>query len=551
MAVTAITQPPQPLERRPEARAFKIEDLLAEVRLGRVRIPSFQRPLSWDRADARKLVDSLYRGYPVGTLLFWETTAEPGEMRFGSVSVSASARTDALWVVDGQQRIVSLARVLLPSEPEGDEFALYFDLDRGEFVMPPALTARQQDPSRWLPMTAVLNSENLMEWLLDRAPISKERRERAIQVGKRIREYDIPAYVVRTDSEEILREIFGRVNSAGKQLEAVQVFDALHGARSPSRPATIREIVAELEALEFGRVEEKILYRLLRVLQGVDVIEGGGDGPLRLSVSEAEFAYRQTAETAKRVIQFLKEGVGIPHYELLPYKQPLVTLGKFFSHHPDPNSRSRELLVRWLWRGALNGAHQGNTVSMRSALARIVPASEEDSVQGMLKMVRERPAASPVAADPFNFRHAVSKLQALALMELAPRDLESGSPLQLGEILSRRLSDQEPPFSPVIASVSGNHRNLVQSAANRLAHPNRTGGLRRLLLKVTDPVILVSHGITEEAMQVLRDGDAAQFLAIRAEYLNPHFQRFFERHARWDEPARPSLASLVVADEED
>ena len=89
------------LDRRPEARAFKVEDLLAELRQGRMRIPSFQRGIRWRREDAAKLLDSLYRGFPIGTLLFWETSAEAGDVSFGTVRFSGGSRSDALWVVDG------------------------------------------------------------------------------------------------------------------------------------------------------------------------------------------------------------------------------------------------------------------------------------------------------------------------------------------------------------------------------------------------------------------------------------------------------------------
>lgn len=206
--------------------------------------------------------------------------------------------------------------------------------------------------------------------------------------------------------------------------------------------------------------------------------------------------------------------------------------------------------MRWLWRGALNGAHRGDSVSTRDALDRIDPDSEEQSVQGILEMVKQRPTVLPDVADPFNFRFAASKLQALAIMEFGPRDLEKGTLLHLGAFLDNVASDRKLPFPAVIASISGRHTGCVQSVANRLAHPSRAG-LRGLLLSVTDRDVLASHGITEAAIQALRNGVAEQFLNLREEYLRPHFQDFFERHARWDEPDRPSLASLLVADEED
>lgn len=547
--MTEINPTPEPLERRPEARVYKIEDLLTEVKLGRVRIPSFQRGFKWEREDAVKLLDSLYRGYPVGTLLFWETEAQPGEMHFGSITISAGGRTDALWVVDGQQRIISLARVLLPTNSEQDEFALYFDLEQAEFVNPPPPVKRNEDPTRWLPMTEVLDSERLLQWLTKESPFYyKDRLDRAIQLGKRIREYEIPIYIVRTDNEGFVFEVFFRSNFFGKRLEAPEVFDALHGARFPSRLSTIPEVVADLEGLGFGHVEEKNLYRLLRVLQGMDALRRVGEWPLYLSENAAETAYRQTAEAARLAIQFFKQNASIPFYKLLPYKHLFITLGKFFHYYPQPQPRSLELLVRWLWRGALSGAHQGNTVAIQQALARIIPKSEEESVQRLLAMVKARPANTPDVGIPFKFNHAASKLQTLALMEFQPRDLETGELLSLDELFGP--TDKELPLPQVIAYQAEANNPLMRSVANRLIQPLRKGGVRRLL-NATDPEILISHGITEPAMAALQKGDAEQFLALRAEYLRVHFQQFFDRHARWDEPDRPSLSSLVVSDEED
>ncbi|OYY94572.1 MAG: hypothetical protein B7Y41_07030 [Hydrogenophilales bacterium 28-61-23] len=537
---------PAPLERRPEARAFKVEDLIAELRLGRVRIPSFQRGFKWKREDAAKLFDSLYRGFPVGTLLFWETRAEAGEVTFGAVRVSAGARSDALWVVDGQQRLVSLARVLLARQPDKDAFALYFDLDSGRFVPPPSDLG--DDPSRWLPMTEVLESEQLMQWVFAHTADNKPRRERAFTLGTRIRDYEIPAYLVRTDNEDTLREVFGRINSTGKKLQQSEVFDALHGAWSPNRTATIPQIALELELLDFGRVEEKLLYRLLRVLQGEDVVERSDDGPLRLSEIEAEKAYRQTTDAAKRVIQFLMEDAGIPRYDLLPYKQPFVLLGKFFHLYPSPQPRSRELLARWVWRGALNGVHSGDTASTRANLERIVSDGEEASVQRLLEMVARKPKELPEVDSPFNFRHADSKLQVIALLDLGPRSLEAGEALYVGHGFGLVFNEDTP--IPLPALIQSHHQGLEQSVANRLIHPKQTK-LRQRLTQVSDPAILASHGIPETAMIALRNGDAARFLAERAKFLRDHFQRFFSRHARWDESDRPSIKSLLEATEED
>jgi hypothetical protein len=549
------THQPESLTRRSDASAVKIEDLLADVRRGRVRVPSFQRPFKWVRKDAQDLLDSLYRGYPVGTLLFWETIAEAGVMQFGSVRVSGDARPDGLWVVDGQQRIVSLVRVLLAAPPQSpsdapDDFALYFDLEKRQFIPPPAPDALQSDPSRWLPMTSVLDSEHLLQWTFAHSQgAPAQRRETAFQLGKRIREYEIPAYYVRTDNESTLREIFGRANSKGKRLEANEVFEALHSSRGAQRPASLAQVADELTDTHFGRVEDKILYRLLRVLHGADVSERSGDGPLRLGTEESLLAYATTASAARSAVQFLKGPAGIGHYKLLPYKQPLVTLGQFFHHHPTPSPRSRELLVRWLWRGALNGSHLGDTVSSRRALALINPADESASVQAMLAMVGQRPKATPQAEAPFHFRHAAGKLLALAMIDLEPRSLLNGEILSLTELLEDTAGTEAAPF-PTLLHAARLPPALGRSAANRVAHPAATG-LRTHLLKVSDENVLRSHGINSLAFEALRAGNLPSFLSQRSRFLASYAAHFFLKRARWDETDRPALNALVVSEEAD
>jgi len=305
-----------------------------------------------------------------------------------------------------------------------------------------------------------------------------------------------------------------------------------------------------LEKLDFGHIEEKILYRLLRVLQGFDIVAGTKTEPPRLTAEEAEQAYQQTTEAATSVIQFLKSDVGIPHYDLLPYKQPFVTLGKFFHHHPQPSPRSRELLARWIWRGALNGTHQGNTVSTRNALLRIIPESEQRSIEGMLEMVKQKPSQMPSVKEKFNFRYAGSKLLALAFIDIVPRNLKTGNLLDVSELFIQQQSEKDAlPLRQIFTHSIKGDKDLLQSAANRLFHSTQAG-LRKLLIDTNDPEVLLSHGITFAAKDSLNKGHDKDFLIQLSEWLQSRVDLFFKRHARWEESDRPVISSLLVADEE-
>ncbi|MXW94353.1 MAG: DUF262 domain-containing protein [Acidimicrobiaceae bacterium] len=85
--------------------AYMIED----IEKGKIALPDIQRPFVWQSAQVRELFDSMYRGFPVGTLMFWETGADVGVRQVGGGENDDVAR---LLIVDGQQRLTSLFAVL-------------------------------------------------------------------------------------------------------------------------------------------------------------------------------------------------------------------------------------------------------------------------------------------------------------------------------------------------------------------------------------------------------------------------------------------------------
>lgn len=83
---------------------WTVNSLVARVEDGTIQLPDLQRPFVWPAAKVRDLFDSMYRGYPVGELMFWDVPAE-GETR----AISRDAQLGASHqIVDGQQRLTSL-----------------------------------------------------------------------------------------------------------------------------------------------------------------------------------------------------------------------------------------------------------------------------------------------------------------------------------------------------------------------------------------------------------------------------------------------------------
>src|SRR5271166_1352081 len=96
---------------------WTVQNLVAAVQSGSLRLPDIQRPFVWEKVKVRDLVDSIYRGYPVGELMFWNIAGDEDTRAIGTGAKTQSAKEK---IVDGQQRLTSLY-VVLTGEPVVDD----------------------------------------------------------------------------------------------------------------------------------------------------------------------------------------------------------------------------------------------------------------------------------------------------------------------------------------------------------------------------------------------------------------------------------------------
>ena len=88
---------------------YSLSKLVHDIDCGEIGLPDIQRPFVWKSAKVRDLFDSMYRGFPVGYLLFWSNPSGGGSRQIGTAKKQAIPR---LLIVDGQQRLTSLYAVL-------------------------------------------------------------------------------------------------------------------------------------------------------------------------------------------------------------------------------------------------------------------------------------------------------------------------------------------------------------------------------------------------------------------------------------------------------
>jgi hypothetical protein len=88
---------------------YTVGSLVDFIGLGQIGLPDIQRPFVWPNTKIRDLFDSMYRGYPVGYLLFWQNAYTDDARVIGS---DAKQKVPSLLIVDGQQRLTSLYAVV-------------------------------------------------------------------------------------------------------------------------------------------------------------------------------------------------------------------------------------------------------------------------------------------------------------------------------------------------------------------------------------------------------------------------------------------------------
>ena len=216
-----------------QTTSYPLSLLIQEIDQGSLGLPELQRPFVWTNAKVRDLFDSMYNGYPVGTLLLWNTGAGAGSRQIGG---NPKDHVPQKCIVDGQQRLTS-AYAIMTGTPVTEKnytkrtIRLGFNARKEQFEVSNA--AIEKDPDFIPDITALWKEgyKSTVRSFFQR--LTKSRKECLTQQEEdelednidRVRDlllhYRFQALVLsQSASEEQMAEIFVRINSKGVHLNA-------------------------------------------------------------------------------------------------------------------------------------------------------------------------------------------------------------------------------------------------------------------------------------------------------------------------------------------
>jgi hypothetical protein len=529
--------------------------LIGRVQEGAIRVPDFQRPLRWGADDVVKLFDSILKGYPVGSLLFWKRHFAASEIRVGSARIQVPATDDGWFVVDGQQRMTALAASLLDLPQHGDtRWDVVFDPRTSSFIHQPGAGAGD---TRCVPLRALGDLRRLGRWFRE-CELSEDEQTRVEAVQQRLLDYEIPVYITETEDVDALRGVFARMNSTGVRMRADEVFQALLGSRGGSKT---RRTGVDLDLLQraadvdgFGQPPRTEILKALLAMSGLDpskrLDDLGDEAVGRLVGSDdAAEALARTAAFLQAPVEANEPGCGIPAYAFIPYPVAFVLLARWFHLFPEPDAATRRALGQWLWRGVATGVHQRAAVSaMRLQVREIREGEMARSLESLLDAVGD-PGSREWSLDPFHAAHAASRVEMIALLSRAPRDRMG--PISWRALLSSGGRVAREVFT--IAELEGELRKLARTAANRVLLDSRPTHLVTELRSwswARDRQALESHLIDEAGLHALQTNDRNAFFVQRGARIRALVSSLVSRRAGIGQPRILPVAAYYDAPED-
>lgn len=326
----------------PERKPF---ELVRMVKDGEIEIPEFQREFVWSNKQVEDLADSIYNGYPIGLITLYRL---PRELREG--------RNAQYWVLDGQQRILSLYLIFNGSIEEAGrtkKLWVWFNPRTEEFqsTEPPRRLGEE-----WVNLSEVLNmtDEQLVRFMQNRP---SGERDKIHVLWLRFRDYNVLVHELHEDLDlDRLGDIFVRINFAGTRVKGAEVYSTMLAVTQPGIVDELRKFVKTLDwDIDYGvamrtfmafltdgkvRLESRVLDQAAKLKE---VLQSKRD-----SIPDI---LNKTKSSIKSAIELLRDpsklAIVSPSQDFIPSQNVLVTMAYYIGKKRELSDKEKRGLLGW------------------------------------------------------------------------------------------------------------------------------------------------------------------------------------------------------------
>jgi hypothetical protein len=420
-----------------------INDILEQVKNGQIRIPAFQRGFVWDAERVAYLMDSIYKGFPFGSLLLWQSKERlDTERDLGPFKVpDLKEDYPVFYVLDGQQRITSIFGVFQHGlEPTEDAawLDIYFDLNADQSAQENQFIALKKDEAedaRYFPLRSLFDIENYSN--LTREMENKDALRRIDDMRNRFTTIQIPAQITKTEDRATVAIIFERVNRQGVALNTFQLLTAWTWSTDFLLQAQFEELSDEIEPFGFSDVGADTNL-LLRCCSAVLTGDASPKALMELNGENVRNNFDKITNGIKYAIDYLRTNFKVERLSNLPFSTQIVPLSVFFAVPGNKEAsyadEQRQKINRWFWRSSLSRRYSSGVLrNLKTDIEEM--ANLRDGKESKLGDFPVTASEEFFTENIFGIGNVNTKTFILLLAANNPRSFISGAQVDLAEKL--------------------------------------------------------------------------------------------------------------------
>lgn len=339
---------------------YFVKDLINDLERGRIRIPSFQRGFVWEPERVSYFIDSIYKGFPFGSILLWRTKNPlRTERNLGPYKLPNNDPEYPIdYALDGQQRITSIFGIfqnsLVAEENESTNWTnIFFELNSTESIPFRYLDDPDNyDSNQFFPLKYVFDSPRYRQIT---RKLNEDLASQIDDLVDRFTKARIPVERFETEDMKYVATVFERINRQGVDLDTFQLLSAWNWSEDFDLQEKFREISEELEPFGFKDIGSDLL---LKCCSGVIMNSSKTEAFIELPGSEVRHKFDEIRIGIFRAIDFLKTELNVFSLKLLPMENILVVLTSFFASpekQPPPIPQEQYQIIRkWFWRSCFS-----------------------------------------------------------------------------------------------------------------------------------------------------------------------------------------------------
>ena len=499
-------------EPRLEHQTLKVKQLVDDYRAGRIVIPEFQREYVWRESKAPRLIDSLYRRFPISSFLLWVSSDNVRPRRNSPRPVWGSTIN---WLIDGQQRLITLSRAM-----NGDEgIDIVFNPINEEFRLSNVATKKN---GNWFRVCQLLDDNQYRE--LRRNIVCRgdaDKLEKRFERVREILDYEIPIVRMVDHSFDSAVKAFTRINTLGVRLKKEDIESAQIAARHTGFIAD--SVVPFLTRLRDQGFTRLTIMHLFRACAFVATPDGRNRTPLHeLNPQDVMSAWTTTEKATETAIDIIRGELQLIDMKILWSGALLVPLIAICARLK-PNERKNKELIGWLALAALCRRYSS---SSESALDQDLRAGKTaDPIGALLKNLRY---IRRLRAEPRDFAGAILDRSGLLTLYIAClhcgiRDFYIGGKVVLQKNVDKHHILPRAQFPEKMRHEADNMANIAFIAGDVNKSINMSGP--EVYLSKVSPEVLKSQCIPNDA-NLWKISEAEAFWKKRRELLAEAFNAF-------------------------